>query len=145
MRIPIVLKALQDVRFRMHEGKSVLTSLEETVEESKDPYFLSLKSWLIRISSGQRSETIFKILPELVKTPARKALIDVLEKGLQGTPIDPFLKELEEEIFHIAEVNYTRQLQVLPLKLMVPLVLFVLPGVILLILGPLLFTVERAF
>ena len=73
------------------------------------------------------------------------AVIVVLEKGLKGAPIDEYLADLEKEFFQIAENSYDKYLQILPLKMMMPLMLLILPGVMLLLIAPLLFTVGRGF
>jgi hypothetical protein len=129
----------------MQAGRSLSFSIDWAANQGKDPFRKALLTWKVRIESGQDSLTILKVLPELHSSGARRAFLSVIEKGLRGAPIDGYLSELEEEMFQIAEQSFERHLQVLPLKLMAPLIFMILPSVLLLLLGPLLFTISRGF
>jgi tight adherence protein C len=145
MNNPVVLRLLQGVRFKMQGGKSVSTSVKQTLREFNEPYSKCLQAWLVRLDAGQNSKNIIESLPELTGTPAKRAFLAVIEKGLKGAPIDEFLSDLELEFYQTIEFNYEKRLQVLPLKMMMPLMLFVLPGMMLLLIGPLLFAVSQSF
>jgi tight adherence protein C len=142
---PPALKVLQDIRLQMQAGKSLQFSIQWAASLSKDPFRRAILTWIARLESGQGSAFILMVLPELNSTAARRALIIILEKGLKGAPIDAYLAELEDEMFQIAEQTYEKHLQILPLKLMAPLIFFIMPSVLLLLLGPLLFTINRGF
>jgi hypothetical protein len=145
MRTPVVLKVLQDIRLQMQSGKSLQYSIDWATALSKDPFRKALLTWKIKIESGQDAIQVVNVLSELKQTNARRAFINVLEKGLKGAPIDGYLAELEEEMFQVAEQTYEKHLQILPLKLMAPLIFLIMPSVMLLLLGPLLFTINRGF
>jgi pilus assembly protein TadC len=145
MSTPDVLKALQSIRLKMQSGKTVSRSIDLAVIEGKNPFAQALRVWKARIDLGQEALEIVRAIPDLKKTAGRRALMIVLEKGLKGAPIDEYLAELEKEFYRLAEYSYDKHLQTLPLKMMVPLMLLILPGVMLLLIGPLLFSVGRGF
>ncbi len=145
MTTPDVLKALQGIRLKMQSGKTVSRSIELAVINAKDPFSRALRVWKARMDLGQDPVTIIDSIPELKKSSGRRAFIVVLEKGLKGAPIDEFLADLEKEFYRLAELSYDKHLQVLPLRMMMPLMLLILPGVMLLLIAPLLFSVMRGF
>lgn len=142
---PSVLKALQGIRLKMQSGKSVSTSIEAAAASADDPFLKALKIWKVRMDLGQDSVVILDGLPELRSTMGRRALMTVLEKGLRGAPIDDYLGELEKEFYLSAENSFDKHLQILPMKMMAPLMLLILPGIMLLLIAPLLFTVGQGF
>jgi tight adherence protein C len=135
---PALLKALQEIRLQIQLGRSVSSSVDYCAQNAKDPYLKALNMWRIRAEAGQEQTKIQGLLPILVKTPARRAFLSIILKGLKGAPIDEFLKELEQEFFHLAETTYSKHLQLLPLKLLMPLALFIMPAILILLIGPLL-------
>jgi pilus assembly protein TadC len=145
MTAPDVLKALQSIRLNMQSGKTVSRSIELAVANAKDPFSRALRVWKARMDLGQDPVAIINSVPELRKSSGRRAFIIVLEKGLKGAPIDEFLGELEKEFYRLTELSYDKHLQVLPLKMMMPLMLLILPGVMLLLIAPLLFSVGQGF
>lgn len=142
---PEVLQVLQGVRLKMQSGKSVSSSIDGALMKAGEPFSKALKIWKARIDLGQESSFVLKVLPDLQSTAGRRAFLIILERGLKGSPIDDNLSELEKELYLLAEHSYDKHLQVLPLKMMMPLILLILPGVMLLLIAPLLFTVAQGF
>lgn len=136
--MPAPLEVLVSLRIEMQMGRSVNTALEKTLIDRTDLFSRSLYSWLERLHRGQDDAEIMKLLPELTKSPQRRAFVILIKRGLAGSPIDGPLTELENEFYFAADHSFEKQLQLLPLKLLIPLTLFILPGVMLLLLGPLL-------
>ena len=143
--IPSPLEVLLRVRMELQLGRSLTSALKLVLEPRTDSFSKSLKAWQHRIEAGQSHCDVLKSLSELTSTPGRSSLVDLLERGLKGFPIDPLLSELETELFELARDQFERHLQVLPLKLMAPLTLFILPAVFILVIGPLLFTWSQYF
>ena len=144
--MPAPLELLVATRLEMKRGKSVSASLHAVLTNKLSPevkqtshkmFYKNVSSWLARVEAGQNSSDFSVILPELQKSTQRIYLIKVLERGLKGSPIDQSLADLEEEFFLATEIAYDRFLQMLPLRLLIPLMLFVMPSVFLLLLGPL--------
>lgn len=136
------LQLIHLLRMQLHQGVSTSEALHRITEGTKDPYFSSLRLWRNRISANQKTVEIIKVLPELNSSPGRRALLIILEKGLAGSPIDEALGQLEEELYFLLENIYEKHAQSLPLKLLVPLLFFIMPAVLSLILGPLLMSID---
>ena len=137
--IPRVLDILMRLRMELRLGRSLPSAIEEICRESNDLLSRSLRTWLLRTQSGQNQEAILNDLSPFKLNKANQAFIRVLERGINGSPIDDALADLEEEFFVQAQQNYEKQLQLLPLKLLIPLTLFILPGTMCLILGPVIY------
>jgi len=140
---PVLLSILFDLRVQLKLGRSVPHSLEEILKHRSDAFSKSLKMWLMKLQAGSNSNQIIELLPELKKTHARKAFLSILERGIRGSPMDSVLESFEEELFMKMENIFETRIQVLPLKLLVPLMLLVLPGVMGILLGPLLALFSR--
>jgi hypothetical protein len=143
--IPAPLRALMAIRLEMKMGKSVSSSIRSVVSLGENFFLKALRTWFARVEAGQNSDKVLNSIPELNKTAARRCLVLALERGLKGAPIDQSLSELEEDFFVSAKNSYERHLQVLPMKLLIPLLLFIMPGVMLLLVGPLLFSISKGF
>ena len=137
--IPQPLDLLLSIRTELRMGSSLGHAIERVSENSEDPLLRALKTWLIRIQSGQDPQVVARQLHEINRSSARRSLFCVFEKGLSGSPVDGALEELEEEFFLLAQQSYERKLQTLPMLLLLPLTLLILPATMILILGPVLF------
>lgn len=135
--IPAPLEVLIQIRVELSMGRSISNSIETILLCRQDGYSRALLAWFKRVQAGQATYKILSLLPELSRTLARKNLITVLERGLLGSPCDEALEQLEKDFFLITEAEYERHLQLLPIKLLFPLVFFVLPAVLTLLLAPL--------
>jgi hypothetical protein len=145
MVLPLPMEILQKTRLQMHLGHSVSTSLKVVLEDRPDLFSKSLHLWLVRIEAGHDHRLILENLSDLGQFPQRRLLVNVFERGIKGASIDGALADLEKEFFFSIENNFERQLQLLPLKLMIPLTLCILPSVMMLILGPFLFSMKGGF
>ena len=140
--LPVPLEILQKIRLQMHMGKSLNSSLENVLAARMDFFSKSLKVWLVKTGAGQKQQEILKTLPELGNSPQRRQLIYTLERGLKGSSIDEILGDLEKEFYFCIEDHFERKLQVLPLKLLIPLMIFILPAVMGIIIAPFLFSMR---
>jgi hypothetical protein len=73
-----------------------------------------------------------------MKTPFRRSLAEITIMGLAGQSVLSHLEELRIEIERACEIEIKRHLDLLPLKMLVPLLLFQFPAFLLLLFGPLL-------
>jgi hypothetical protein len=129
----------------MQSGKSVSLSLKEATDNKIDPFSRAVRVWRVRVESGQDFEQIVSSLPVLSQTAPRRTFLWIIAKGLQGSPIDEHLGRLEDEMFGVMERTYEKHLQILPLKMVFPLMFLILPGVLLILVGPLLFNISESF
>lgn len=135
-----VLYLVCEVRLNMQLGVSLRQSLEKFLVNKHQNYYRCLKSWLLKLESGQNGEIVSAKYPVLTNLSVKRALLTVFEKGIGGSPIDSILQDFEQELVMLIENEAERKIQLLPLKLLVPLTLFILPALVLLLLTPLLVT-----
>ena len=77
------------------------------------------------VRSSVSSETIF-----------RQSLFTILLSGLSGHAILPALRELRTDIEGQLELDMKAHVEGLPLKMLVPLLMFMFPAFLILLLGP---------
>jgi hypothetical protein len=143
--IPEALMIVTQIRMDLRIGKSLSAAIDASTSISLGHFSKALRTWLIRTEAGHLPEEIMKALPFIENNIAHRSLVRILAKGLRGMPVDDALSELEQEFYSMTAHKYERQLQLLPMKLLVPLTLLILPGMMLLILGPVLFRLSTGF
>lgn len=126
------LHLLLTVREALERGDSVRTGITEFIDVDTS----DLKLFLL-----QRSEHVDDAknsLRSLKET--EKSLLTVLQRGVAGESILPVLKELEADLVERSDSEIEDFTQKLTLRCLIPLLLFVFPGYLVLLLGP---TLER--
>jgi hypothetical protein len=124
------LKCLITVRTCIENGEGVASGVKRYLQCDADDFTPVVARWLFEIEQGVPASR-----PKL--TPQRKILLDVLRAGIQGQPIHTRLGQLEEDFIQSCQDQISRELDVLPLKLLIPLLLFQFPAYLLLLFGPL--------
>ncbi len=143
--IPEVVEILTDLQMELGFGHAPSTGLKNILEKKSSPLARAFKIWHLRLSSGQKRQDITAAFPELTKTAARKNLLFVIQKGISGHPISELLSNLEKEFYFVLEQDLERHIQLLPLKLLIPLTLFLLPAVMILLLSPVMNIFQKGF
>lgn len=131
--MPTCLSAIREIRWQMENGNSVRESIKAVTGQTPNEFGDELKSWLQIRQSGENRP----ISPLSFQSPQRRALVSLLERGLQGQPILESLKALEEEVLRAALSELDGHIARLPFLSMIPLFLFQFPAYLLLLLGPL--------
>ena len=80
-----------------------------------------------------------------LRSPYRRAVFLLVERGFQGEPIHGLLIDTEKEIERACLEEIDRHLAVLPFRLMVPLLLMLFPAMMILILAPFLDLLAQSF
>ena len=75
---------------------------------------------------------------ERALSPQRRALLELIAQSLAGQPILSHLEELRAEIVSACEHEIAEHLELLPIKMLLPLLLFHFPAFLILLFGPLL-------
>lgn len=132
------LTLLLDVRAALENGTSVRTGINHFLKRSRDPFAKTVSIWLLKQDQGQEQGALISTLH-----PCRRALLVILEKGLRGTPILNHLIDLEIEVVRSCENEMDEQVQKLPIKLMIPVLFFMFPAYLILLLGPVLLKILR--
>lgn len=129
------LKLCIEVRMGLEKGDTVRTTLKNYVQKfSEDPFSRLIATWLLR--HEQKNST--KDLVTKEKSVYRRGILTLLERGLQGEPIYPQLVQLEEDILEASKSEIEEFYLTLPVKMLVPVLIFQFPAFLILLLGPML-------
>ena len=128
------MKLVLSIKYGMDRGDSVRTALQKYFENRQDEFSQQVFKWYGLLQVGNSPQEVLSSL----KSPYRKALLSVLERGLRGEPIYTVLLQLEQEMAEAARDEMERFVAVLPVKMLLPLLLLQFPAYLILLLGPLL-------
>ena len=129
-----VLHLIIQLRLGIERGESLRTILKKYLAQNSTALTPSLLDWLTRTEKGQTT----RLDLQNWQTPYRRATLSLLARGLRGEAILPGLNSLEGDIILACEEELEQRAALLPLKCLVPLLLFQFPALLILILGPLL-------
>lgn len=131
------LRLLLAVREGIERGASIRTCLMEFVERDRSLLSRFLSRWLVERELGRR------LSPDERLSPSERHLLYILERGLEGEPVLPAVIELEAETIERCEFQIEEFIEALPLKSLIPLLLFIFPAYLILLLGPLVEALAR--
>ncbi len=127
------LSVLLEVRWEMENGASFRESLRVSLRRlPADPFLMRLRQWSVRKSHGQPVQDLVSDL----KSPYRRALLELFARGWDGEPILEPVEALESELRSACEAELDDFVATLPFRAMIPLLLLQLPAYMLLLLGP---------
>ena len=128
-----VIQLLWSVRRSIEKGQAVQNGIQNYLLRCSDDEFSSaIKSWW----DSRQNPEIFYDHHQL--SFHRRHLIELLEVGLSGQPIAQQLQSLENELVLHCENAIRKHIALLPIISLLPLLLFIFPSMVLLILWPLL-------
>ncbi len=126
------LELLMEVRFGLEKGLSLRKTLQGYVEaQPADPWRQQLALWLKFLEMGRPPNEILASM-----TFIRRQCLEILEMGLRGEPIHQQICGLEEEVYEAAKLEIDEFVAVLPIKSLIPLLLFQFPAFMALLIGP---------
>ncbi|MCC6277145.1 MAG: type II secretion system F family protein [Oligoflexia bacterium] len=131
MKIPELLLIVQELRLSLHMGRSLRSVVREMSQSSSFSMGQSLGAAL---GLWEKSHTVEHNLWN--QTPKRRALVQILQMAMRGSPAEAILSEFEEELFHCLETELVKQTQLMPVKMVLPLTLCILPAFLLSLIGP---------
>ncbi len=124
---------VESLRYELESGGTLLPIVRNLSQEISGEFGLQIEQWLantqtnrLEVGEVQKSWSLY-----------RKSIFDLLDMSRAGVSIIEPLKSMEKEMLQICENDLQRHLDRLPFKLMVPMLFFQFPGVMLLIVGPL--------
>lgn len=142
---PELLEILLELKLQLQSGHAPSVGLQKVLESRSSSLSRAMKIWHVRLAAGQSHQEVISSLKDLIRTPARRNFLYLLNRGLKGSPIFDLLTNLEAEFYFALEQDLERQVQLLPIKLLIPLTFFILPAVMILLLAPILNIFERGF
>lgn len=129
------LKCLIEVQAAIRNGEAIRAGLARYVQiaAANDSFASSVRSFLIAWERGQSWRHVLE-----GQSAQRRALLEVFAFGLSGQSVSSQLDALREEITKACDAEIKEHLEMLPLKMLAPLLLFQFPAFLLLMFGPLL-------
>lgn len=134
------LKLCMELRRSIECGESLRLGLRKFASEDQE-FGKICRQWLERRDRGGDH---MQLLSE-IKSAHRRALLILLERGLLGEPVQAALASLEGELERACLEEIDRHLALLPFRLMIPLLLFMFPAMMILILSPLMDLLSKSF
>ncbi len=130
------LRCLIQIQSSIANGESVRSAVTRYLQivSVDDPFGVVVRRFIFAWEQGHEWRAMLRD----VKSPHRRALIEVLSHGLSGQSISAHLESLREEICAASDLEIREHIEMLPLKMLVPLLLFQFPAFLLLLFGPLL-------
>lgn len=125
------LRLIIQVREFLDRGDSIRACLREFARTDASPFANELGTWLFHRENGRPYVVSEK------RTMAEKFLFRLIDRGLNGEPIAGPLKELQDEVVEQCELQIEEFIALLPLKSLIPLLIFIFPAFMMLLLGPL--------
>jgi pilus assembly protein TadC len=131
------LRLLQTVRYVMEGGESLRQGLHEYLKSPPDDFTITVKAWLQLLERGCLTAELL----QKISSPARRHLLTLLERGLRGEPVLAALEALDDEIQEQSLAEIESFLGTLPFRMLLPLLFFLFPAFLVLLIGPLLMRV----
>jgi hypothetical protein len=126
------LKMILSLRSHISRGHSLRLSLRETLLSQNDDFGDQVLKWLaLKEQNPEKSRELLLGISDY-----RRAIIELLDRGLEGQMVLERLVDLEVEVALAADKEISEFIQQLPYRLMLPIVLFIFPALLLLMLGP---------
>lgn len=132
--LSFLLKLCLHVRVSIEGGEALRVSLVRFSELEDEILYLRLRQWLAHFDQADgdcSAENFFS-------NHHIQIFLEILSQGLIGHSIYERVKAMEEEFIEICKDEFQRELDKLPYVLMIPLLLFMFPAYLLLLLGPIL-------
>ena len=130
------LKCLIQIQSSIANGESVRSALARYLQTAGTDcvFALVVRKFLFAWEQGHD----WRVVLQECSSSHRCALIEVFACGLSGQSISAHLESLREEICSACDLEIKDHLELLPLKMLAPLLLFQFPAFLLLLFGPLL-------
>lgn len=132
--LSFLLKLCLHVRVSIEGGEALRVSLFRFAEMKETFLNFKLKNWITHFdqTGGENcAETLFT-------HHQTQIFLEILFQGLNGHSIYERVKAMEEEFIEVCKDEFQRELDKLPYILMIPLLLFMFPAYMLLLIGPIL-------
>ncbi len=128
---------LWDVKRAIERGQSIRIGVQNFIERTqKNQFKEQVKLWWLSQTGAQ------VVFDSSKMSLSRKHLLEILEHGLRGLTILETLKSYEQELIFRCEDEIQKHIARLPMILMIPLMGLIFPAMLLLLLGPLLKTIQ---
>ncbi len=130
------LKCLIEIQSALQNGEVVRQGLARYLQTAgvNDPFATDIRKFLFAWEQGQD----WRAVSATIQSAHRRALLDLVAMALSGQPILNHLEELRVELINAVDLEIRHHIEMLPIKMLVPLLFFQFPSFLLLLFGPLL-------
>lgn len=130
------LRCLIQIQASIANGEGVRSAMARYLAaiDVSDSFSHAVRKFLFAWEQGHEWRSVLRS----IQSPHRRALLEILACGLAGQSISPHLESLKTEIISACDLEIKDHLEMLPLKMLAPLLLFQFPAFLLLLFGPLL-------
>lgn len=129
------LECAMFLRGALENGESVVVGLRRYLDYApRDAFAVVLKGWWFAFEQGHDR----KVWVQKSGTSARRAVLDLIERGLKGQAILVSLAELETEMMEASRNEIQAHMELLPTKMLMPLMGLQLPALLILLFWPML-------
>lgn len=135
------LECIFQVQMDLKSGRSLQSSLSFYAQEHQDEFTIVLSDFLIHYHQGLDLKNVINSL----KSPYRKALLQIFLLGLKGAPIFDHLESLEKEVLWACEQELDGFFKTLSFTCLIPILFLQFPAFLLLVFGPLLKVLMEKF
>ncbi len=129
------LKCAIELRTALENGETARTGLMRYLETAgTDDFASDVRQFVFAWDQGQN----WRAAIAKISSPHRRALLELSASGFSGQPILSHLAELQREIEDAVDLEIRKYMELIPVKMLVPLLLFQFPAFLILLFGPLL-------
>jgi hypothetical protein len=130
------LRCLLEMQMALRNGEAARQGLARYLDSSSaaDEFAGDVRRFLFAWDQGQD----WRRQVSRIKSPHRRALLDLIATALNGQPILAHLDELRIDLIQASNDEIAKHMELMPVKMMVPLLFFQFPAFLILLFGPLL-------
>lgn len=138
-RLAPPLECLLEIKWSLSSNHSFRDAVKAYLARANNDFSPVLADWMIKKAHGQ------PFSGHNIKSPYRKAILQLFERAWDGEPIMDRLNELELEVREACDAELESFVQKIPFLAMMPILLFLVPAYLLLLLGPVLTELIHSF
>lgn len=128
------LKLAIEMQSSLANGESIRSGIARFASQSNEDFARTVRRFMIAWDQSQDWRSILK----QVESPYRRALLELAAHGLSGQSVQTPLAELQKEIEIACDEEIKLHIDMLPLKMLLPLLLLQFPAFMMVLFGPLL-------
>lgn len=130
------LKCLIEIQSALANAETIRVGLTRYLTWSpiNDEFASDIRKFLFAWDQGQDWRAVIR----KIESVHRRSLLELVATGFSGQPILQHLEELRDETLNATNAEIGNHLEILPIKMLIPLLLFQFPAFLLLLFGPLL-------
>lgn len=128
------LRCLIEMQAALQNGETVRVGLMRYAQASDDEFAKDVRRFLFDWEQGRD----WRPGVASIKSASRRALLELAACGLAGQSVQAHLSELRIEVQTACEGEVRAHVEMLPLRMLFPLLLLLFPSYLLLLFGPLL-------